>query len=429
MCNTDYKIGFIFGRKRTGAIIIIILNFIVFPLFASSQSNLFFFDKCIGLPAFENCAPFAVEASFADYLFSQSFFRDAADEYDRIAKQHPLESAYDYAAYQCALCMIHTNNLHDAENILDRLAYTALDEDVSYRARLLRALVEVAQDTPERAEFLLSDLLRDVPKKNDEIRYWRGWFRLLLSDMDGALEDFGAVCDATTRNSYYAPRAYGVKRWLDMNRDCIEQRSQYLARWLSGILPGAGQMYMGNWCAGMNALILNGVFGYLTIDAIMARRYVQSMTIFLVGWNRYYFGGMINAEREGIKFNKKQLDKTIETLMNTFIDDEETNDLSESVNVMLPQSRWLNGFSITANGLLQLYQKHITTQDAQMCQFHPGCSDFSRIAFGRHNPFLAIVMTSDRLQRCNPFARKHYPKDSEGFLIDTEWGCSNSGNK
>ncbi len=399
-----------------------IMFLLIVSVYGSQRTNLIFFYRSIKLPTFENRAPIAMEADFADFLFANELYSDAADEYERVGILHPMDAAYDYATYQRALCFIYEKKFDRAEYVLDRLGYTALDREVSYSTSLLCALLEVAKNNPERGEFLLSDALRNLPEKAGEIKYWRGWMRLLSYDVDGALEDFSAVCNANSRNPYYSPRAYGIKRWLEMNRENIPEHSPYLARWLSGIVPGAGDVYLGDWHNGINALLINGAMGFLTIDALLAHRYLQSTAIFLLGWNRYYFGGMINSQNAAFRSNNKQWNKAILTLIDTFIGTGQ--DMIENFvdDKKLPQRKWLNGASITADIMLESYQNYITTQDAQQCQFEIGCSNFSRISFRTHNPIAAALMTSDRLQRCNPFAKKYYPANEEGFLMDTQWG-------
>jgi len=389
--------------------------------FASSELNCDFFARIVALPVFENPSPFVVDAAFGDNLFAFGFYSDAGDEYDRAAKLMPFDPAYDYASYQRAVCFIRLRDYVNAAHVLDRLAYTALDKEVSYQARLLRALLETARDNPERGEFLLSEILRDVPEKSDEVQYWRGWCKLLSYNIDGALDDFALVCNSVARNPYYSPRAYGIRRWLEINRHMVDSRSPYLARWFSGILPGTGQMYLGNWRAGTDALAINALWGYLTLDALLARRFLQSSVIFLFGWNRYYFGGMMNAERATVDFNDSQWDEALEVLLDNYIGPDAHLCVHQPVSDRLPQAAWLNSLSLTGDLLLSLYQGYITGQDAQQCQFGMGCSKFARIAFRMRNPLTAILMTSDRLLRCNPFARTYYPADSLGYLCDEKW--------
>ena len=68
--------------------------------------------------------------------------------------------------------------------------------------------------------------------------------------------------------------------------------------------------------------------------------------------------------------------------------------------------------------LLTIYQSIFAEQDIQSCQFNPSCSQFSKEAYQKYDPIQATLMTSDRLQRCNPFAYQYYPRDQNGYLID-----------
>ncbi len=60
---------------------------------------------------------------------------------------------------------------------------------------------------------------------------------------------------------------------------------------------------------------------------------------------------------------------------------------------------------ITANWLLTLYKRLISPlQGQRICNFSPTCSQFSRQAIERYGFFPGLLMTADRLQRCNPSA-------------------------
>ncbi len=380
-----------------------------------------FFTRSVGLPAFSNPATYSPDDAFADFLFDNGLYEDAENEYERVAQLNRMTSAYDYSTYQRAICFIKLGKIEQAIDVLDRLGYNAFDKDVSYRARLLRALAESALDRPRRGEFLLSDILRDMPEYSSEIYFWRGWLRLIQYDIDEAKQDFDKVCNDSPRNVFYFPRAYGIKRWLDINMDDIPLRSEYLARWLSGILPGAGQIYANRPADGINSLILNASLGYLAIKELLAKNYLPGAFIFTAAWNRYYFGGMIQAANMVQNFNRTQIDDAILTLMNTYIGDSSIPIEPPSKYEVHIIKKYFNGISVCADWALSSYQHYITTQDAQECQFHPGCSDFARLSYAKRNPFLATLITSDRLQRCNPFAHKYYPKDSTGHLVDSLW--------
>lgn len=70
-------------------------------------------------------------------------------------------------------------------------------------------------------------------------------------------------------------------------------------------------------------------------------------------------------------------------------------------------------------GLVRLYQLFISTQDMPVCNFTVSCSRFGMEAFKIYGPFYGLLMTSDRLQRCNWVARRYYSVDPKtGLAVD-----------
>jgi len=67
-------------------------------------------------------------------------------------------------------------------------------------------------------------------------------------------------------------------------------------------------------------------------------------------------------------------------------------------------------------GTIRLYQVLISPQDIPSCNFVPSCSHFGIEAIRRCGVIQGGLMTSDRLQRCNPWARLgHYPWAEDGW--------------
>ena len=69
--------------------------------------------------------------------------------------------------------------------------------------------------------------------------------------------------------------------------------------------------------------------------------------------------------------------------------------------------------------LLNFYQKVISSQDLPHCMFDFTCSAFSKYAIKKYGPFWGILMTFDRLLRCNGVGIIYYKIDpSTGKAID-----------
>lgn len=73
---------------------------------------------------------------------------------------------------------------------------------------------------------------------------------------------------------------------------------------LSAILPGAGQVYAGNWRSGLNALALNGALGFVAIDAVLDKHYVDAALWTYFVFMRYYLGNFHHAKKAVNEFNE-----------------------------------------------------------------------------------------------------------------------------
>ena len=67
---------------------------------------------------------------------------------------------------------------------------------------------------------------------------------------------------------------------------------------------------------------------------------------------------------------------------------------------------------LAATGLIRLYQKFISSQDGPTCKFVPSCSRFGMGCIQEYGVVRGILLTADRLLRCNGSQSRHYHKDS-----------------
>lgn len=64
-----------------------------------------------------------------------------------------------------------------------------------------------------------------------------------------------------------------------------------------------------------------------------------------------------------------------------------------------------------ATTLIRLYQKFISSQDGPSCGFNPSCSRFGMAAIKEFGILQGVLLTADRLLRCNGSQAQHYHKD------------------
>lgn len=67
---------------------------------------------------------------------------------------------------------------------------------------------------------------------------------------------------------------------------------------------------------------------------------------------------------------------------------------------------------LVATGLIRFYQKFISSQDGPTCGFHPTCSRFGMACIQKYGMVRGLLLTADRLIRCNGSQWQHYHKDS-----------------
>ena len=69
--------------------------------------------------------------------------------------------------------------------------------------------------------------------------------------------------------------------------------------------------------------------------------------------------------------------------------------------------------------LFRLYKNAVSSQDRPACGFHPSCSEFALLAVKKYGLIRGIIMTADRLLRCNGMDTYKYTVHKEtGKLYD-----------
>lgn len=63
--------------------------------------------------------------------------------------------------------------------------------------------------------------------------------------------------------------------------------------------------------------------------------------------------------------------------------------------------------------LFLFYKEFISSQDSGACTFHPSCSVYAIQAIQKNGPIKGMIQGFDRLTRCNPGAKGHYPIHSD----------------
>jgi TM2 domain-containing membrane protein YozV len=141
--------------------------------------------------------------------------------------------------------------------------------------------------------------------------YLRGWCYVYTSEWNKAITELRRV-DTLQTNTLQRKKVRQLADTL-LKETPLSYKSPQIAGWLSTIVPGSGQLYVGRVKESILAAALSGTFIYLAVDAIRERRYVDCTGISLIGW-QFYWGNRINAQRFASEYNKNREQELIQTL-------------------------------------------------------------------------------------------------------------------
>lgn len=149
------------------------------------------------------------------------------------------------------------------------------------------------------------------PEVTAAAHYLRGWCYIRTTDWNKAISELRQV-DISQINTRHGKKAHELADTL-LEKTPLPFKSPQVAAWLSTVVPGSGQLYVGKIKESILAAALNGTFIYLAVDAIRDRRYVDSAGLFFVGW-QFYWGNRTDARQFATEYNKHREQAFIEAL-------------------------------------------------------------------------------------------------------------------
>ncbi|TDJ55911.1 MAG: hypothetical protein E2O46_01885 [Ignavibacteria bacterium] len=241
-----------------------------------------------------------------------SFAQNAFDgQFDFAKKLYNYEDYFDTVTELKRLLFFDENNKYNYEaNLLigksykqgakfsDAIRYLTLAEinaeniDELYETRIEIIRINILRKTTRRA-FKLLDSLRSDKRfidRKDEIKYWRGWAYMFADDWEQAAQTFAEI-----------DTSHVLKTLAEEVDD--DWYSVSFAKTISYIIPGAGQIYTGEYISGLLSLGWNVLWGYLTIKAFIAERIFDGIVIANFLWLRFYRGNLQNAENFALEKN------------------------------------------------------------------------------------------------------------------------------
>ena len=250
---------------------------------------------------------------YADQLFESGDYQAARRAYKRLLFYHPDTQLRDVADYRIAEIHYHQNLPELAERGFREFSDVHPNSPLRFRSRLMLGQLHFDAAKYALARTMLFELLnasQDV-EVITAARYLRGWCYVHTSDWNKAITEFRQA-SASGTDPLERKKARQLADTV-LNETPLSLKSPEMAGWLSTIIPGSGQAYVGSVKDGVLAAAVTGALIYLAVDAVRERRYIDCAGISLVGCH-FYWGNRTDAQRLAAEYNTQREQAFIETL-------------------------------------------------------------------------------------------------------------------
>jgi hypothetical protein len=225
-------------------------------------------------------------------LFSREEYFDSITELKRLLF-FDRDNKYGYSASELiGQCYKMGAKYSDALYWFTMAEMNASTPDEIYNCRISTVKINILRRTTLRALSLLETLEKDPRflSKKDDITYWRGWTYIFSDEWDKASLQFAKISPG-----------HKLAKLCDSIDN--KQYSVLKAKLLSYFIPGAGQIYTGNYASGLLSLGWNLLWGYTTVTAFNANRIFDGFMVGNLLWLRFYNGSNQNAEKFAVEKN------------------------------------------------------------------------------------------------------------------------------
>ncbi len=241
--------------------------------------------------------------AMADSLYQYQNYHEAITEYKRFIFFHPQSESVPRTFYKTGLAYQQNGDYEKSIYYFLQALEICSEEPMINRIRLSNAISNIAIQNYNMALFEVQKLLlKNVP---DDVK--REIFMLACIIMvhkenwnkaRSYLEKFERISTNTEMTKIDS---------LIQRGERLPVKSEKLARVLSGILPGCGQLYTNHRFDAMNAFLINSLTFSFNIQLVKMANYVDATLFFLYVTLRFYRGNLYNAANHARTYNTTKL--------------------------------------------------------------------------------------------------------------------------
>lgn len=246
------------------------------------------------------------QKKIADSLYFSELYFEAITEYKRLKYFDNEKRHYSASDEMIARAYKNGAKVAEAKKHFYLAALNSNDKEKIFELRLEYIRMNILAK-----EFYQTRAALDNLKKNEtdsiklkQIKYWNGWNFMFAGRWENASEIFEelgetelkSICDNVINEKY----------------------SVSLAVIFSLILPGAGQVYSGEYLSGVMSFVWNVLCGYWTLTAFAEDRVFDGVAIASLLWTRFFAGNISNAKKFTEKNNVNISNNALNYLQNSF---------------------------------------------------------------------------------------------------------------
>ncbi len=251
-------------------------------------------------------APISNEASlkFADSLFEDKDYYRAVGEYKRCLFLSPARADAQEITYKIGVCYLRGKQFTDALSYFDKAVELKANGPWAEKAEVKKGDVYYYEKNYADAQSHWVEFLKNNPESPLAPRalYLQGWAKVYQLDFQGARSAFeeasknpGAWMDIKVMSEKTTQRLREASN--------IPSRSPVVSGLCSLVLPGLGQLYCGRTSDAIASFLLNGLFGYLCVNAVQ-REDTGGTAVWGTCFFLFYSGNIYGAAADAFRFNK-----------------------------------------------------------------------------------------------------------------------------
>ena len=237
---------------------------------------------------------------FADHLLQDGEYFRAITEYRRFLFTYPADTRVPMVLFRIGQAFFRGESYAEALQTFQELERRDPDGSYGQQARLWQGESLLRQAQYAAAEQIYTQFIDQTEQASltPYAHYQRGWTFLYRRQWQEAARSWQRV---PPDHPLYPPAQQLVSEAQAGER--LPQKSPALAGFLSGILPGSGQLYNGRRGDALLAFLLNGLFIAGTIEAIDQGELAVAgvLSFFGAGW---YVGNVYGAMNGAHKHNR-----------------------------------------------------------------------------------------------------------------------------